>query len=114
MDPDTLAALRGSVAKWERIVAGTDINRAIENCPLCAAFNHPPSHCRGCPVMDKTGQFGCGGTPYEEFEASVSLDGGVGLNLNDLGGLHRARFLKLAQAELDFLRSLLPPEDATP
>ena len=56
MDTKTLTALKGSIAKWEAIVAGTGEDRGTENCPLCAAFYHHPKHCEGCPVERSTGQ----------------------------------------------------------
>lgn len=78
MDERTLTALKGSIAKWEGIVAGTVENRGFHNCPLCARF-HPeatnrsyrgPHVCEGCPVKDKTGKSLCRGSPYYKFEVS--------------------------------------------
>jgi len=38
MDEKTLAALRGSISKWEGIVAGTMQDSGASNCPLCKKF----------------------------------------------------------------------------
>lgn len=100
MNDETLEALKGSIEKWEKIVAGTGINEGPLNCPLCQMFfiGHEYEEskiCRGCPVMEKTGQTRCGGTPYIDYEKSF-LDP------------REPIMKKLAQAELDFLKSLLP------
>lgn len=86
MDPATLVALKGSIAKWEGIVAGGPEG----DCPLCLMFfrGRPIEDiCVGCPVMERTGRRMCRGTPYWD-------------DTNP----------KQAQAELDFLKSLLPKE----
>jgi hypothetical protein len=99
MDADTLAALKGSIAKWQAIVDGTGYDFGIQNCPLCLIF-HPAENgkpgCRGCPVREATGRRGCIGTPYE------ALDKADAENDKEAAATH-------AQAELDFLKSLLPP-----
>jgi hypothetical protein len=92
MNAKTLKALKGSIAKWEGIVAGTTEDEGNLNCPLCTLFYR--GGCFGCPVMEKTGLDSCNGTPYLEY-----ADG------DDLG---KDTLLGLAQDELDFLKSLLP------
>lgn len=109
MSPETLEALKGSIAKWEGIVAGTVVNLHADNCPLCQLFNPYTSNtatfaapCKGCPVMARTGVTFCGGTPYDEYaELEERVDEGEG----DEGGLK-----PLAVQELDFLKSLLPTD----
>lgn len=101
MNTDTLKALKGSIAKWERIVAALDSDRGVYNCPLCTLF-HPMmggAGCkRGCPVAAATGQENCCGTPYEEYcELREESDC---WNEDELE--------RLAQAELEFLIGLLP------
>lgn len=101
----TLTALRGSIAKWEAIVDGTGIDDGCNNCPLCQKFNGevlgrddgPPEEdhegawvCRGCPVAMATNRDHCGGSPY----TSYCVDG---------------KTSSRALAELNFLKSLLPP-----
>ncbi|HYF29434.1 MAG TPA: hypothetical protein VEA36_03680 [Candidatus Paceibacterota bacterium] len=108
MDERTLEALKGSIAKWEAIVAGTGDEKGVNNCPLCQLFNGPSEEanlgCKGCPVADASGDTGCLNTPYEHWTEAPDLikspDGGY-----MIGGIG-SRIL--AQAELNFLRSLLP------
>ena len=78
MDESTRAALEGSIAKW---------------------FYNGPKRCGGCPVMERIGMPLCVGSPYERW---VDLGGGG-------RGIGRSRRLKAAaEAELAFLRELLP------
>lgn len=107
MDERTLAALKGSIAKWEAIVADEGEDSGPNNCPLCQLF-HPahggkgnPVDCGGCPVREATGQMGCGGTPYDTYEV-LTVDG----DDDDVEAIAAA-----AQEELEFLRSLLPADE---
>lgn len=95
MDKATLTALQGSIAKWEGIVAGTMTDERDENCPLCHVFKQ--NHCIGCPVRARSGRINCNDTPYV----------GCILAEDEYGG-ESEEYRKAAQAELDFLRSLLP------
>lgn len=94
MNAKTLTALRGSITKWERIVAGTGTNEGSANCPLCQTFCLPiddsAKKCQGCPVQEKTGEQHCDDTPYYDYVENETTEN--------------------AQRELDFLCSLLPPE----
>lgn len=104
MDERTLEALKGSIAKWEGIVAGTVEDQGDINCPLCQKFNNDDTEwpCRGCPVMDKTGRTYCFESPYQNFFTKVkSL------------GWKNEEYRAAAQAEVDFLKSLLPTEAVT-
>lgn len=114
MDAETLEALRGSIAKWEGIVAGTIVDEGPTNCPLCKRFNKLflgrqytyPDMCTGCPVANFTGFPGCEGTPYDDLE---SLDPDDFESDADLD----LRTRELQQQELKFLKSLLPQEPVT-
>lgn len=99
MNPLTLQALRGSIAKWQKVVDGTGPEMGARNCPLCQMFITEPD-CGGCPVALRTGLSGCRGTPYDTW-ADLELDG-------DGDPVDEALAKQLAQAELDFLISLLP------
>ncbi len=99
MPERTLTALRGSIKKWEGIVAGTIEDKGPDNCPLCQLFIDN-DECAGCPVAAFTGEDGCGDTPYEDYSAAQSR--------GDSNRIARA-----AQAEVAFLKSLLPT-DAIP
>ena len=92
MDKDTAEKLEGSIVKWEGIVDGTVENDGPRNCPLCQKFAHAGmplgERCNGCPVMERTGQRGCNGSPYVYYIAG------------------QPSATKAAQEELDFLKSL--------
>lgn len=98
MAPEVLEALQGSIAKWERIVAGTGKDHGVDDCPLCQMFNTESAAyrpCRGCPVYEKSGRSLCSSTPYSDFSYAKR-------NANKAG------MAFAAEAELDFLKSLLP------
>lgn len=106
MDAETLEALRGSIRKWEGIVAGTEEDLGHDNCALCQLFYKfdDPSTCVGCPVMAATGERYCEGTPYHDYRpGEEDRDGNV---------MSATALKAAAQAELDFLKSLLPTEAA--
>lgn len=92
MTKKTLKALRGSIQKWEKIVEGTGVDQGVYNCPLCQLFYR--LDCKGCPVFERTGYPFCDKTPYREWEDDCTPE-----------------LKKLAQAEVDFLKSLLPKEE---
>lgn len=110
MDAGTLEALRGSIAKWQGIVAGTLPDMGVANCPLCQRFTVPNDSCRGCPVMQKVGISDCAKTPYTNWSLVCpwpeSFDGSESNERWAETDAHR----RAAQAELDFLISLLPTE----
>ena len=104
MDEATLAALRGSIAKWEAIVDGTGVDKGSDNCPLCHLFIDMASiddECEKCPVMLETGLYSCKGTPYVTQWLQVG-----DFDISAKTPQQKAA----AQAELDFLKSLLPAE----
>lgn len=97
MNAKTLKALKGSIAKWEAIVAGTERDDGPDNCPLCQLFNkHPFGECDGCPVAESVGLSGCDGTPYQAWD-ELGCDRAETPNA-----------VAAARAELRFLKSLLP------
>lgn len=107
MDAETLEALRGSIAKWEGIAAGTEIDQGSENCPLCRLF-YESAFCAGCPVMARTGHSDCTGSPYDQWHIANPWprdeDGNRVYNRPATTDQHR----EIARAEVDFLKSLLP------
>lgn len=110
MDAKTRKALEGSIAKWEAIVAGTGADGCADNCPLCELFLDPFSECDDCPVAERAGVGGCMNTPWEAWRKITAYTPrkyrGPGRKVES--EIER----DLAQAELDFLRSLLPVEAA--
>ena len=97
MDAATLAALRGSIAKWRAIADGTGTDQGPKNCPLCQVFLK--NDCEGCPVSARTGATGCSDTPYDYYtQAADDHDDPL--------------MADAAEAELAFLVSLLPEGEA--
>lgn len=110
MDAKTLTALRQSIKKWERnAVAESPARFAIrsEDCPLCRMF--AASGCRGCPVSAATGRDLCDGTPYRAAADARAL-----WSADPIYPPRREKAHAAARAEAEFLRSLLPEEEATP
>ena len=114
MNEQTLKALKGSIKKWEKIVAGKGIDTGYKNCPLCKLFNSGKDCDDACPIKLQTGISGCDGTPYEEW-----CDHQYYIYIIDQDRKTRRVFKirpdckRLAQAELDFLISLLPEGEVT-
>jgi hypothetical protein len=104
MNPETLEALKGSIEKWRKIVEEGEINRASNDCPLCAMFIR--ADCEGCPIKQATAQRFCKGTPYFDFEYWDD----DAYEANQTGRADTDDKMVAARAELDFLRSLLPKE----
>lgn len=104
MDAETLTALKKSIQHWRENVEAEDWQEASVDsfdCALCLLFAYPmDSKCAGCPVSDRTGTYGCSETPY--YAARKAQD------LWAFGTGSREAFREAAQAELDFLISLLP------
>lgn len=104
MDARTLKALKGSIKKWEAIVAGTGEDHGNENCPLCQEFF--AQECQGCPVASDTGETHCGGTPYWEWEEAIEeQDGAFSLAPKKASD---DETVMCAVLELEYLKSLLP------
>lgn len=91
MPAATLEALKGSIRHWEEIVEDPTRDVGPYACHLCLLFFFDGNGCVDCPVRERTGLPTCKGSPYYAFIAKRSSD--------------------RAQAELDFLRSLLPAEE---
>ena len=107
MDERTLGALRGSIARWERIVAG-EAEGGPSDCQLCELFSDVDTladdDCCGCPVREETGKPHCWNTPYDDWwvRSHVILNSG----LKRVADTPEA--VKAAEAMRDYLKSLLP------
>jgi hypothetical protein len=55
-------ALLKSIEKWSKIHTYEEVDKGIDNCPLCLKYN--AINCNGCPVAEKTETISCNGTPY--------------------------------------------------
>jgi hypothetical protein len=112
MNPKALKALKASIRHWRENTAARrpeDVLLGPDHCALCRAFWVPFEYgparkktCDGCPVMARTGYTGCHGTPYEAAE-----DAHTAWYVTE-GHYERDGWREVAQAELDFLISLLP------
>lgn len=100
MNAETKKALEESIAHWERM--RDDPNRGeqpiAEECPLCELYI--PWDCHDCPVAEATGLAYCSYTPYYE---AAALFYKLKKSEIQIEQWHQA-----AQAEIDFLKSLLP------
>lgn len=99
MNAKTLKALKGSIAKWEAIVAGTGVDDGSDNCPLCELFYD--NGCVGCPVAIKTRKDECIDTPYGAWLYATFDQEWPKKVMNE--GQKRA-----ARREFRFLKCLLP------
>lgn len=115
MDERTLTALKASIKHWEENVQAKTpdkIKLGVSHCALCAEFWTRDEArlvtCDGCPVWTRTGKHGCSGSPYEAAEEAHDDWDDVFDTVyeSDEGDEWR----KAAQAELDFLNSLLPEQ----
>lgn len=104
MDARTLEALKGSIEKWERVVTGEYEERMTADCPLCHLF--ADDECNYCPIKQTTKNRFCLNTPYRSWKVSMARRKSRTSRVANTP--HRKA---LAQAELDFLRTLLPKED---
>lgn len=98
----TAKALRASIEAWEKKLAEVDPDNILigsDVCPLCQLYDD--DDCCGCPVMEETGLSGCRGTPFRE--ADKALDAWI------KDATKRPAFLRAAQAEIEFLKSLENP-----
>jgi hypothetical protein len=116
VDRKTRTALDKSIKHWERIRDGVDKCIGSDYCALCElflywdGFNHP-GQCEGCPVREDTGRQYCYGSPYvqfSDFKSALDHEGLHFADLQDKRGQKRLyqRRVQLAQAEIDFLKSL--------
>lgn len=105
-------ALRGSIRKWDSIAKGSGVDRGSQNCALCQEYLYRATDCSGCPVAAKTGQQHCEGTPYEQWCRERSgrvyhyAEDGDYMKTGYAIGDEDSR--KIAEAEVKFLKSLLP------
>lgn len=100
MDPKTLTALKASIAKWERNVEAETPDKVLlgaSECALCKLFIY--NLCKDCPVRARSGSHFCRQTPFVKTINSF-------FDWNEGGSKDSWR--EAAQAEVDFLKSLLP------
>lgn len=100
MSKRTLRALRGSIKKWENIREGEEEDWGSYNCPLCGLFI--TSFCKGCPVRHRTKEQLCKNSPYTSWLRHIESKHGKPYEVQC------PTCKRLATAEIEFLKSLLP------
>ena len=101
MEARTLKALRGSIEKWKRILAGEPDN-GIADCPLCGLFF--AYGCSGCPAG--LGRFCCDDHYYKWRQHLYShrpLTGAIKPGCK--------KCIRLATNVLEYLKGLMPKEN---
>ena len=125
MDAPTEAALRKSILAWRekrRLVEGDSlwlVDMSPAGCSLCARFaTDRANSCLGCPIYEHTGKLGCIRTPYDQAMDSyhIAKDLYDDDDYEDDPDYHEAKkdLLSAIDAELAFLRSLLPKRMTKP
>jgi hypothetical protein len=104
MDEVTKKALEESIAKWEQNVEYAKISEfdkiqiSWKDCPLCSLYYNQEDNCVGCPVYNNTGRRRCLNTPYHDVVSYIKTTRTCSAHI----------ITKACQAEVDFLKSLLP------
>ena len=117
MNKKTLKALNGSIQHWEQIIEGSEDENGIHNCSLCIFFYYRLGNykfCEGCPVEEKTGKSNCYGSPYWKwfkiFQSDADFDENLPRKWQNLSKKFQKKAILAAEAELKFLKSLLPKD----
>ena len=107
MQPETLTALKESIAHWERMESGTSSDLEAPNgdhCALCHKFcalyeegDDEREDCVGCPIKEHTNESGCNGTPFYDARDAWHAY-----------GESSPEFKAAARIQIAFLKSLLP------
>ena len=121
MNPDTLKALKESIAHWARNLEAPfeEVHIRSSSCALCLRFNSSTtfpcvaSDGERCPVMLETGRQGCSGTPWleacyalEVWETEIRRKNNV-LSVSVLDS-KETKFREKAEKMYSFLSGLLP------
>lgn len=114
----TIEAIKESIRLWEIKREASDpseIKLGADNCPLCKLYrtfdDDCVQSCAGCPVYLKTGEIGCKGTPYSEAAGKKTAWMMTPMTICGIEFYAaKDKWQEAAQAEIDFLKSLLPNE----
>lgn len=107
MKREERAAILGSIKKWENIAFSGGHDLGDKNCDLCKYSDHNSFGCRLCPIRRKTGLFGCQLTPYIAWYRHHVCKNGTHTYYPGWK-VECPECLKLAKAEIKFLKTLLP------
>lgn len=106
MTPETIKAIKESIAKWDIICHGMIAERGKLTCPLCEMYI-TNERCTDCPITMHTKYPWCHLTPYkdfyDEFRYSPSRRNRFIVNAVNVPAACDA-----AEAEVEFMISLLP------
>ena len=115
MKAKTKQALLESIQHWERLANGESEKgewTGPDDCSLCKMFAEwhrgYELNCEGCPVYEKTGEHGCWNTPHERM-SDLCNTAQTEIEMERLKDT--TEFYVAAQAELEFLKSLLPKDE---
>ena len=109
MNAETLEALKGSINKWEDICFRDGEDVGSDNCPLCQKFFLRCN--KGCPVHEITHN-GCYNSPWEEWFDHQLHEHHVHYMDYCVRKIRCPECKRLAERELEFLKSLLPKEQS--
>ena len=87
-----IAALKDSIAHWDRLASGTrhpHEHTGVKDCACCQQW-FDCGRCIGCPIKVRTGLGKCHNTPYDAAEKI-------------LGGYHTSEFYEAADVMRDYL-----------
>jgi len=108
MNKKTKKALEESIAHWERMRASRSVTDFFKerpsdgDCALCNLFIR--HDCKGCPVMERTGEMGCEKSPY--IKANKALFNWERDSVGKGRTVWRTVWRRAATREINFLRSL--------
>jgi len=92
-----------SILKWKDIIYNGGKDNGMMNCALCNAYYDVQSDgCDTCLVMLKTGEAGCDGILYEEWD--LHHGGKYGAKEDRI--IHCETCKEMAMREIEFLESL--------
>ena len=121
---DIIAALDGSIYKWEKIVTDGTEDGGTHDCPLCIYDSKQLSNgiglrtCHSCPIFIDTLGYSCGSTPYVEWKSFwralainnqlnyFELMDSMSINNELLKPDEKLEATKLAMNELNYLKEL--------
>lgn len=110
MDEKTLEALKASIEHWRfncNVTFAWMAKVNVGSCALCELY-YCNNYCRDCPIAISTGTGSCRETPYVQASEAPRKWHNC-RSIEDNVKAEKA-FKDAAQAEMEFLISLLPPE----
>ena len=98
--------VEAAIKKWERIIFDGGKDTGTKNCPLCRVYNQDEQAiCDECPIKEITGEGGCSGTPYIEWDYHSFIHHDT-LTRKGFSIVECKECQKLAENELKFLETV--------